>query len=620
MLTGLSCRAHLAKHRQTGVLSATEVESVLQQYSVQAAYEERNTVPRLSPTIYRPFPRSSPSEEDSQFRNRTISYRSDTTNDSEQPSSASSIGGNSSAYPFPYDSSPPPESGSPVAITSANFRRGGNSMFGGRVKTMAQLKMVKSGSANSLKSMARPEGADRSPSIEMGSEGDDASLSASSGTAGGLRSRTVSQEEEEAVELARLRDEKDAARLRPPPLDLTQNQLHRISRVLDDYEAELSKTFTRVRNDSDIPLSPSYSDTEAIDPHYHRLAASPGAGDYRRPSAASIISTHTLTSGQATPLTNSDPATPFLSTAIPRLSIDDHDDPAVPAAESGSPLHPSIFPFSADEGLFARKASLTIPDDDREGSQISSNGGTPQSAATSTFPNRPSRSGGDNDLTDDGPFDLSYTPSAAWSKSFAGTPGRIDSVFIPEPVPTIGLESQRSSGSSYHATGVESEDEGGLSRSKSLNGKGKEREEEEEDAGGLLSASTMSRVPSEDLIRELRRSQSGDVDLALHDLVLIQETLVRSASRKAARKMGAGTPGSLSGSEMGLARSTSSSKGRESRIASFSDVQSVSDYRRSTSEPNVMAESTSEFARSCREGSRLTCFAFSFGQGGGRRR
>lgn len=230
-----------------------------------------------------------------------------------------------------------PSSTSNASFGQQQYRRGGNSMFGGRVQTIAQMKMSKSSS--SLASSAGGGSMKKSGSTRtLGAEEDETGVVdevvdaiksedpteeidvvATDSPAMEGEEEMLSEEEEEGDSTL---DSSDPNRLSSPPV-LNDTQLRRISNALDDIETELSKTFMRLRtagddeeedttaehdrsvNDTDEVnpsttstvasaslASPAISDTEPMDPFYHSLAPSSGSPVSTRPiSTVSTAST-----------------------------------------------------------------------------------------------------------------------------------------------------------------------------------------------------------------------------------------------------------------------------------------------------------------------------------------
>ncbi|KAI5477781.1 Integrin alpha N-terminal domain superfamily protein [Pseudohyphozyma bogoriensis] len=158
-------------------------------------------------------------DETTSYASQGSSYGYDWDTSGRPPSSSQSSG-----VPFPYSfnyeqSSPNPSSStsdfsSPSlgpASPSLGFKRGGNSMFGGRVATMKQLKMSRSGSSTSIKSQASGGSRRARASPKEAQEGDEDDARAEAGSAEGGTSaeshstggkgkeRAISPEEEAAI-------------------------------------------------------------------------------------------------------------------------------------------------------------------------------------------------------------------------------------------------------------------------------------------------------------------------------------------------------------------------------------------------------------------------------------
>lgn len=505
--------------RKTGILSGFEVDAVLQQYAREAALAPSPTFPSSksqSDLLRSPsFANSSWSQGESSLLNPNTASIISTTSSS--PYAPSSIGGHSSAVPFPYDSpSPPPESpnmspsnSNPISpVNISNFRRGGNSMFGGNVKSFAQLKMVKSGSQNSLKGIARGKSEDskrESFDSKFRNSQEDSYKS----------SVSTEREEEEVLE---------------PQQRLTQSSFNRISRVLDDFQAEL----INAGNPSVRSRSPNMSDTESIDPHYARLAASPVVSKFRRPSATSLQSSYTLTSRSRSPTSEN-----YLEEEGSGLGRSgNYGNYAGERMDTATPNS-----YTTIQGVDGRIRSRTSPEVEREGSHfdrslrssLNSSIGSPISPFETETSFLPIRVGGElGELSDENPFDLSYTSHSTLGGERSWREG--DLVEQEEDGSRDYLEKERkierdSDGSSYRPMEEESDQEiTSVIDSATAPSHNKH----------LLPNAAVEAIPrksSEDLINDLR-GVNGENDLALEDLVAIQERLVRSASRRAARRLG----------------------------------------------------------------------------------
>lgn len=186
-----------------------------------------------------------------------------------------------------------------------------------------------------------------------------------------------------------------------------------------------------------------------------------------------------------------------------------------------------------------------------------------------SFPSVPFRDDSRH-VSGSGPFDLSSssrpmsidqlaTMSRRAYATTSGSTGVTSSIF--SPIHNASNSSLVSSGSSYHAGTLQEEDHrydlnsalgGESSSSTRRKGKATKRTVLEDDE-----EVRMNRTRADQLLAELgsNGTGTGEVDLALEDLVLIQETLVRSASRKAAARRLDSSSNSPSGSDLGRSRS-----------------------------------------------------------------
>jgi hypothetical protein len=192
------------------------------------------------------------------------------------------------------------------------------------------------------------------------------------------------------------------------------------------------------------------------------------------------------------------------------------------------------------------------------------------------------------DVSDEGPFDLSYniSPRRSVSHPTSADTTTVDNISpsrrshistagsTAEPVTMrerASFSSMGSSGSSYHSVIVPMNEESSVER---LSLYDPPSLMERLQTGGVMRIVQESPVEesieeSEDSYHsESTRGKSGrdigainggigEEDLALEDLLLIQQTLVRSASRKAAKKLGS-SRASLSGSDVTHSRSDTS--------------------------------------------------------------
>ncbi|GAA5877758.1 hypothetical protein JCM1840_003349 [Sporobolomyces johnsonii] len=296
---------HLAAQRMTGRLTAYEVDAVLAQYRLQSAFESSEPpVPSLPSLPKRKridwsgidlegatdnmrTSIATTSEETTSSQASATPYLSPTIGTSSFP--ASPVG--SSANSFVSFSSSMPPSASPTAVdasassTASNSsppsqpyiprRAGGNSLFGGRVHTMREMKMSKSGSTASLASNAESlkstSSSKRGMAQQDEDEGDeersrrfseDEPAQASEVNSDVRPSGEAPREEEEGVEELSRRepgedeeadteeaedDDADQDMSTAPELPpLSNAQLKRISRALDNIEEELSKTYLKL--------------------------------------------------------------------------------------------------------------------------------------------------------------------------------------------------------------------------------------------------------------------------------------------------------------------------------------------------------------------------------------
>lgn len=635
----LTARSTARAQQKTGALSAVEVEAVLAQYRLQSMYEgprEPQTAPAWA---------SSWSPTDTSRSARAASFA---TLDSSDPDHDHTSGSYTSSVPFPYSPTSNGETSDSGLPHSAAlpYKRGGNSMFGGRVSSVAQLRsrMPKSSSTTSLKSVSSKTPSRASPPTllvddqPIDAPDTDDSRSMTTGE-DGMSSAHFSDAEEGDVESqsghgherGSLEDDSDV-------VPLTQKQLNRISRALDIVEANLAPIYHRPKSiaeepegeaveelttstasEVEEPLSPM-SDTEAIDPFFHRLAttsshppqfhhhhsssqssSSPSAAHSFPPSISSAHSTPlpspflSRANATPTPSLHSPPrdrrpseasqrglaATPLPSTRA--SSAQSYHSLAQSQAHSPDPdpnLSPSFsFSTSTSSSSIAAPSDPQTPLRSRETS-IGSSVNDSMSPTAFTFPDVPRREH-DEDLhdtsfsDDGGPFDLGYSSSRASGLTRAGSKGVQDtrrayagtSASTSSGLFSPGMNGSSSSlesvGSSYHAGKVEeleedeeevelagSSDERETLQRRESKGKGKARERRSSDSSDddhlRVASRAMSRRPSDELLRDISPSSDGEVDLALEDLVLIQETLVRSASRKAARMLEAAAASSSS--------------------------------------------------------------------------
>ncbi|GAA5982985.1 hypothetical protein JCM11641_006907 [Rhodosporidiobolus odoratus] len=281
---------HLAQQRQTGRLTAYEVDAVLAQYRLQSAYETPTpAVPALPkrkridwskvPLEHQPGTGTGIREEDAGRQSTLLS-----------PTSFHTASGSGSLPPFPPSPSPnasvlsfmtttssassPQLSSSSHAPTNPasttypyQYKRSKNSMFGGRAHKAKEVKMLRSGSGRSLGSLgssgvggasAGAGGTEKREAEEQEQEGEeegnDAFADAPSPTvdvtSSSFSSPALSSPPGKVMpapaspppspQIPKLPDDLDSPFL---AAELSAKQLRRISHALDDIEAELSKSF-----------------------------------------------------------------------------------------------------------------------------------------------------------------------------------------------------------------------------------------------------------------------------------------------------------------------------------------------------------------------------------------
>ncbi|ORY59423.1 hypothetical protein BCR35DRAFT_309288 [Leucosporidium creatinivorum] len=612
-------QGHLAAQRKTGMLSDEEANAVLAQFAL-----ERSQQPSSPPQ-----PSTDGDEADESSRE---SYLSISTNDH---TSASFRGGatfHASTFGVPFPHSPDSTASTtgsfspPLGSTGSNS--GGNSMFGGRVQTMAQMKMSKSTSSiHSATGSLKRSGSERTIA------GDEESVRSDEGASPptSLKGKGKEQDEEEDKE----EDTTDSlgsikeARLSVVP-SLSDHQLKRISRALDGIELDLSKTFARIGLDETpdttasldaVPLSPASptSDTEAMDPHYHHLAPSPGPSslnlDSRRPSVASSLASARASATTSPALSSSSPkpdypspslppSSPLPATPLPKIeepnaeSQDEMDtggasESEVEGAEEArsaqgeaaeeddaqeeqeAPLPSFDLPSSTDDESIDTTAPPTpipltsppltlpyldpIPSTPREtrSREISSSSTectiSPLSPVSHASLKTPSRSELDHFGSTEGPVHMEDEEN---EDQLEVVEGRSISSTNASSKHKRSASSIDSTGSSYHAAveepSTDTEDlldtlppvastsspssSPNLSSLKVISSPPTTTEaafpnpdiDAQDDEHLSVAAESMSRRPSSPSL--------GEADLALEDLLMIQETLVRSASRRAAAR------------------------------------------------------------------------------------
>lgn len=347
-----------------------------------------------------------------------------------------------------------------------------------------------------------------------------------------------------------------------PPL--TPMQMRRISRALDDIEADLSRTYTKILDDADDSFGDA-ADTEAIDPQFNQLS----------PVDDRSIAT-------TSPLTNQ--VAPNEQSAVwagSRDSVRLQRAAAVPVPPS------PISNRTLDRSSMAHSLSLDLETPHsprrRELSAASTIGTlSPMSPAAQTLRTFSSRSDLDQSFSDnDGPFDLSFGSTehgTALREPEAQDPHPIGQVEegvetlhdgeeeVEQPkalaaghghTRNVSTSTMSSTGSSYHAAleghdsdadvATQEQDENST-RNQTQKVEGTESDAQPSalpstsispsaDSSLLaIEAEPMSRRPSNELLDTINSSNAsiGEADLALEDLMMIQETLVRAASRRAA--------------------------------------------------------------------------------------
>ncbi|GAA6040975.1 hypothetical protein JCM8097_000519 [Rhodosporidiobolus ruineniae] len=306
-------QSHLAQQRQTGRLTAYEVDAVLAQYKLQSAYKSPTSptpsLPKRKRIDWSKIQQAGGIEEESEAASTTGGFESmrtsfattsgeDHTSHSMAPSSSQqsaqsahrsptspfSPSPSGSTISFPTSSSP--ASGSPNPSSSSHgagqsaypyqFRRNPNSsMFGSRAHASREMKMLKSGSSQSIASLGGSVRS-RKGSVAEGQEEDAEEPSTPElETPGGEEDAAVEENvvaaEEDGADVTPTdafadADEPDRAaspasnRSVPSPApraepsssatlslpELSTKQLRRISHALDDIETELSKTFAKL--------------------------------------------------------------------------------------------------------------------------------------------------------------------------------------------------------------------------------------------------------------------------------------------------------------------------------------------------------------------------------------
>lgn len=362
---------------------------------------------------------------------------------------------------------------------------------------------------------------------------------------------------------------------------LSNRQLNRISRVLDDIEMELSKTYLRVAGDvpqeedeqeeltgstsSSGPLSPTTSsnpghDTEPIDPFFHRLApasTSPQLAKLALPG----VSPPPPPASSTRSLPKSDSASTLLSPSPSSSSPSNQPhspQPPSPAHSLVDSDHRDTSPTpiasisSGEDYSLARQTSSSS-----KSSAVLSNGSTgakgiEQIDEASEVPEMPGAFSSSPVSTrsasvNDGAFDLGGSPARGSvvtqpgskpegsRKGYAASSSAsTDPSTLFSPDANVSTSSLGSTGSSYHANALESDDENyqldlpptledSLDPSSSA-APVRRRSTTSSDDDFLRATSAMSRRPSDDLLKDLQPTTSvlGGSDIALEDLLAIQ--------------------------------------------------------------------------------------------------
>jgi hypothetical protein len=570
--------------KETGNLTAFEADAVLAQYRFQTQYEdpslpvdkaaawmERNQLSKARGGSF----------EEGEESTRTSLFSS-STSDHDAPRSASSFGAASSVNPFSYasfDTAPVTPVEEPRTI--ANFRRGGNSLFGGRVMSSSQMKMSKSMSSVSIASMgsaaARRKASESFvadlPAKEAGTpEEGGGQLGMDHGvtivtedseeaavTPESERSALISDEGSDPPFVDALDDELTIPQLSP-------RQLHRISHVLDDIEVELSRTYMRMTG------------YESDEEHDLRLLSSPEgtpdpAGDDDDMVDPFFKSTPLLNSSVSPPLLPSSPffdssleTSPVVNLSHPfptpiiaappsvheRLPVVDHSEETPEATTSALRSPPTALAFSLP--VPPTRQSISELSSTKHESDTSSDHGVP---AAYTFPAVPSRNGSSVSDHASSPSTRNSVVTRSGSKG-SDSRSRPYAATSASTGPSATFSSHRSSvgsaGSSYHGEAAASVEDLTLPAQRSstfVEGEEtpdasevlKEKNDEEEEEDHLRAVSAVSRRPSTELLHDLGPSVGlGNTNLVLEDLVVIQDSLVRSASKRAERNAEGSSP------------------------------------------------------------------------------
>lgn len=545
------CLRKSREQRQTGRLNASEVEAAMKQYAYESQHEQFNSStsspPRARPTQQRRnwSNEEGPSDQSPRVRNASTGSTDpsdlDYSNSNRQRSASSASGASSSQQTFPYSSEsysyPTDSSSPPIPFVPAVYKRGGNSMFGGRVQPMKMSKSPSSFSLKSNKSAKKRSESSTDLNELSGSGANSGENSMERPKESSSREGSRSPKETEAEELGERYtptqwDAADETVLLPIPRDL--DQLYPTSALSTSPHSSIAAS----------------SDVDHIDPFFHRAPRNRQEvnGSTSSPTQGSTLSSLiTPTDSSVPPPSQTEhSAAPSLNTIDTIIGID--NDVHTPLVSS-TPISPSLNYHSRSPSTI----SVSSPFDEARPRQqgMAESYETRENGIPSSYPFPGGMSSRTNSISDDGPFDLSSRGSLASKgslssrsrkiygmdnrrRAYASTSGSTG----PPPSALFSAttnESTRTSigsvGSSYHALSIGSDDEGDLGLSK----KGSA-----DDVEHLMpSEQVVSRRPSKDeLMEDLRSAHPSHegTPIAIEDVVFIQEELVRSASRRAAMK------------------------------------------------------------------------------------
>ncbi|GAA5886836.1 hypothetical protein JCM6882_005905 [Rhodosporidiobolus microsporus] len=291
---------HLAQQRQTGRLTAYEVDAVLAQYRLQSQYESAQPLPpqpkrkRIDwSKIQQGGGIDEAGEEASSAYGGNDSMRTSFATTSEDHTSHSmapspfSPSPNGSVTSFPTSSSPASGSPNPSsqhsnAGSTTNYsyqftRRGpSNSVFGGRTHDARGIKMLKSGSSQSIASLGggsvRSVGSRKGSVVEGAEKEEQASAAEGEVASPAVTDPEAQGSPHDAFEDAEERPDSPSSTCDIPPSsssttiaaastataptpcldvpELSTKQLRRISHALDNIEIELSKTFAKLASEA----------------------------------------------------------------------------------------------------------------------------------------------------------------------------------------------------------------------------------------------------------------------------------------------------------------------------------------------------------------------------------